>query len=521
MAIGENRTVTIGTANKIGLMLFDGTLGQQMSINIVGVTIGSSNVSIYKPDGGTLVSSTNVGTSGKFIDTLTVPATGTYTILISALSYTGTMTLALYNVVDITGTISPGGPSVTSMIATPGQNARYTFAGTAGQRISLLMTGITTSCNVNINKPDGTNQAGYYNPGSGAFIDTQTLATTGTYSILVDPFFANTGTITLTLYDVPADLTGSITPGGSAVTVTTTVAGQNARLTFSGTAGQRVSLNMTSVTISSSNVSISKPDSTNLVAPTSVTTSGKFIDTQTLPTTGTYTILIDPQNNYAGNMTLTLYSVPADFSGTISPGGAPVTVTTTTPGQNGLVTFTGAAGQRVSLKMTSVTINGSNVNIYKPDGSVLAGYANVTTTGAFLEPVTLPVAGTYSILVDPQLTYTGSMTLTLYDVVDFAGSTTVNGSSVTVTLNTPGQNGQVTFSGTSGQQVTVRVTSNTIAGVTVKLLKPDGSQLTSSFSSSSSFNLPQQTLPTTGTYTIVIDPNGTNTGSMNVSVTSP
>jgi len=59
------------------------------------------------------------------------------------------------------------------------------------------------------------------------------------------------------------------------------------------------------------------------------------------------------------------------------------------------------------------------------------------------------------------------------------------------------------------------------AGAGVRLLKPDGSQLTSSFSSSSSFNLTQQTLPTTGTYTIVIDPSGTNTGSMNVSVTSP
>lgn len=126
----------------------------------------------------------------------------------------------------------------------------------------------------------------------------------------------------------------------------------------------------------------------------------------------------------------------------------------------------------MSLKMTSVTINGSNVNIYKPDGSVLAGYANVTTTGAFIEPVTLPVAGIYSILVDLQITYTGNMTLTLYDVVDFSGSTTVNGSSVTVTLNTPGQNEQVTFSGTSLQQVTVRVTSNTESSQAPSTKKP-------------------------------------------------
>jgi hypothetical protein len=37
----------------------------------------------------------------------------------------------------------------------------------------------------------------------------------------------------------------------------------------------------------------------------------------------------------------------------------------------------------------------------------------------------------------------------------------------------------------------------------------------------SSFNLATQTLPTTGTYTIVVDPPGATTGSINVSVTNP
>ena len=489
---------------------------------MTGVTISSSYVSISKPDSTNLVVPTLVSTTGKFIDTQILPTTGTYTIMEDPSgAYIGSATLTLYDVTDVSGTITPGGPPVTATITTLGQNAQYTFAGTAGQRISLLMTAVTTSCNVNIYKPDGAILAGFYNPGSGSFIDTQTLPATGTYTILVDPFFANTGSMTLTLYDIPADVMGSITPGGSPVTVTTSVPGQNAKLTFSGTAGQLVSLNLTNVTISSSYVSISKPDSTNLVAQTFVSTSGKFIDTQTLPTTGTYTILLDPSNNYTGNATLTLYGVPANGNSAITPGGSSVTVTTTVPGQNAALSFTGTTGQRVSLNMTSVTINGSNVYIYKPDGSILVWYPNVNTTGAYIDAITLPAAGTYSILVDPQIAYTGSMTLTLYNVVDFSGSTTVGGSSVTVTLSTPGQNGQVTFSGTSGQQVTVRVTSNTIAGVTVKLLKPDGSQLTSSFSSSSSFNLTQQTLPSTGTYTIVIDPGGTATGSMNVSVTSP
>ena len=45
--------------------------------------------------------------------------------------------------------------------------------------------------------------------------------------------------MTLTLYLVPADVSATITPGGPPVTVTTTSAGQNARLTFAGHGGRR------------------------------------------------------------------------------------------------------------------------------------------------------------------------------------------------------------------------------------------------------------------------------------------
>ncbi len=119
-------------------------------------------------------------------------------------------------------------------------------------------------------------------------------------------------------------------------------------------------------------------------------------------------------------------------------------------------------------------------------------------------------------LWDPQ-----THTLTLYGVVDVTGTLTINGPSVSVTITTPGQNARLTFSGTASQQVTVRLTSNTIGTVTVKLFKPDTTALTSTTSNAANFNLATQTLPTTGTYTVVVDPSGTNTGSLTVSVTSP
>jgi len=289
---------------------------------------------------------------------------------------------------------------------------------------------------------------------------------------------------------------------------------------------------MTNVTIGTSSccsvrVSILKPDGTTLVSPQFVGTSGSFIDVQTLPATGTYTIVVDPQGTDVGGITLTLFDVPADPTPSITAGGSAVTVTTTVPGQNARPTFSGTAAQRISLRMTSVTIGTSSccsvrVSILNPDGSTLVSPTFVGTAGGFIDVQTLATTGTYTIVVDPQNADIGSITLTLYSVpADTTGTVTIGGSAVGVTLATPGQNGSLTFTGTSGQQATVHVTSNTMSTVQVTLFKPDGTQMTSAFTSATSFNLTTQSLTTTGTYTIKINPDSSNTGSLNISVTNP
>jgi len=519
---GAPVTAVISAVGQNARLTFSGTANQRVSVSMGSSTIpGITYVSVLNPDGSSLVFP--VGSSSGFIDTFTLPTSGVYTILVDPnATGTGSLTVTLYDVgSDFTGTIVPGGSPVTVTITVPGQNARLTFTGAVGQRVSLAMTnstipGLTT---VSILKPDGSYLV---NPTvtSGGFIDPATIPVAGTYTVLTDPLGVGTGSLTLTLYDVPADFTGSITAGGSAVTTTTTVPGQNARLTFNGTTGQRVSVGMTNSTIPGlTTVSILNPDSTILVNPT-VTSSG-FIDTATLGVSGTYTILVDCLGAGTGSLTLTLYDVPADFTGSITPGGSPVTTTTTVPGQNARLTFNGTTGQRVSVAMTNSTMTGlTTVSILNPDGTTLVN-PTVTSSG-FIDTKTLVATGAHTIVVDGSGPVTGSLTLTLHDVpADFTSTITPNGSSVAVTLSVPGQNGQLTFSGSSGQQVTVHVTGNTMGLVTVKLLKPDQSVLTSWSSSSSSFNLPTQTLPTAGTYTITVDPNAANTGTMNVSVTVP
>jgi ABC-type cobalamin transport system ATPase subunit len=141
-------------------------------------------------------------------------------------------------------------------------------------------------------------------------------------------------------------------------------------------------------------------------------------------------------------------------------------------------------------------------------------------TTVFIDTIELPAAGTYTAMVDPSGPSTGTVTVRVTTITDATGSVTINGGAVPVTIATAGQRALITFSGTAGQQATVRITNSTTGYTTVTLKKPDGSTATSSSTSGSNFNLATQTL-VEGQYTIIVDPSGTGTGTLNVAVTSP
>jgi hypothetical protein len=445
---------------------------------------------------------------------------GTYTVVVDpASTYTGNNTLKLHDVpADTIASITPGGSGVGLTTTVPGQNGRLTFTGAANDRVSVKANPSTiATTTLSILDAAGVTLASTLILGSG-FLDTQTLPAAGQYSIFVDPYLAYTGSMTVTLYDVPADLTGTISLGGSAVPLNITTPGQNGWLTFSGTSGQRVSLTMTAGALTSGSAVILNPDQSPLIAG-GFGNGTSLLGPVTLPSSGTFSIAVDPLSDSTGTITLTLNSVPADVTGSITPGGSPVQVTLTGAGQNGQLTFTGTAGQRISLGVSGGP--DGTVTIRKPDQTALAS-TTMWFFPSFVDAVTLPTTGTYTLVIDPSAANTGSVTLTLYDVpADFTGTVTVGGSAQTVNTTTPGQNASLTFSGTASQQVTVHVTGNTMGLVFVSLLKPDGTTLTTWVSSSSSFDLPAQTLPTTGTYTIAIDPFQASTGTMNVQVTNP
>jgi subtilisin family serine protease len=516
---GPPVTVTASAPGQNPRLRFDGQAGERVSVKLSSFSISSSFVSILKPDGSTLGTNAYVGIFGGFLDVRALPMAGTYTILIDPQStYTGSMTVNLYDVpADATATITPGGAAVALTTTTPGQNMRLPFTGSAGQRVSFKVSGSTlSSAYVSILKPDGTalGATAYVGTGGG-FFDTRALAAAGTYTILIDPQDVTTGSATVTLYDVPPDAGGLITPGGSA-SVSIATPGQNARLTFTGTAGERVSVNVTGVSLTGTwaYASILKPDGTTLGANAYVGSTGGFLDTRALPTAGTYTILFDPQDATTGSATLTLYDVPPDAAATLVPGGPGQSVTMGTPGQNAQLSFSGQAGERISLKLSGSTISFSYVSLLKPDGTTLGANSVVGTGSGFVDTRTLPVAGTYKVVIDPQNTATGSMTVSLYDVLPDLSGPLTTGSPTTLSIAAPGQNARLTFAGAAGERISVQLAGSTMSAAWLSILKPDGTTLgTNTYAGVGNSFLDTRTLPAAGTYTIVVDPQDSATGS--------
>jgi hypothetical protein len=404
----------------------------------------------------------------------------------------------------------------------PGQNAVLSFHGLAGQRVSLKLSGVTmgtsTCCAANVSMP------GVFAPTlfgrNGLFVDTKVLPATGEYRVLLDPVGMETGSATVTLYDVPPDT--SVPLSGPTTVSAGSVPGQNAAATFSGVAGQRVLLRASNVTVGTSTCCSLKLSITGITTPVLMGRNGGTLDTMRLPSTGTYSVLVDPQAMDSGSVTLTLHDVPPDVTGSITPGGAPVSVATSAPGQNAALLFAGVAGQRVSLKLSGLTAGTSTccslkVGILKPDGSNLVPGALFGTNGGFVDTKTLPVSGTYTLVLDPQNLDVGGATLTLYDVPpEVTGSLTVGGSSVNVSLGTPGQNAVLTFTGTAGQRVTVRASNVTIGPSTccsfvLSVRRPDGATQAATLLGTNGGVL-SSTLSAAGSYSVQIDPQAAASG---------
>ena len=188
----------------------------------------------------------------------------------------------------------------------------------------------------------------------------------------------------------------------------------------------------------------------------------------------------------------------------------PTTVSLPNGSSLGMLLFDGVAGHTISASFAPV--NGTfGYQLLGPDNSLVSS-GSVCNAVCF-EADRLPTTGTYTVAV-----FYNSATVTLSDSTPITQAITPNGSAVTLNLGL-GQNGQLTFAATAGQQAAVQFSSNTIPDVTVSLLSPDGTVVRTLRTTASSFSFGSAMLPQSGQHTILIHPMNSSTGSVTVSLT--
>jgi YD repeat-containing protein len=219
------------------------------------------------------------------------------------------------------------------------------------------------------------------------------------------------------------------------------------------------------------------------VAIAQVTSAGPTALLANLPATTTGRVSVATPAGTATSSTL-LWVVPppyavADVDSTDTLSIATLTtVPINTANKIAMRVFEGTQGQRVSINVTDVNAGVTTVKIYDAYGNVLRS-GNIASSG-LVEPVTLPVSATYTVVADPVGSNTGSVKLTLYDVPPDITTPITFGSPLVVDLTSPpapGRNARLTFSGTTDQRVSVKTTDTTSLFGAIRLLKPDGTLL--------------------------------------------
>ncbi|HZT02529.1 MAG TPA: IPT/TIG domain-containing protein, partial [Steroidobacteraceae bacterium] len=320
--------------------------------------------------------------------------------------------------------------------------------------------------------------------------------------------------------------TGRLPTDGSLTSLTLAASHISVQL-FDGSAGDLLTIGIGSISVASATLKIFKPDGTSLTSG-AVSSSGQGVQLPKLSTTGTYTVVVDPGAN-SGSIAL---SIVKPLRATLALDGTPTVLTVTPPGRRTLLTFAGTQGAYANIALSGVTVSTGTISVIAPNGAVLQSAPFGTSNGGGgIEPE-LPQNGLYTVLIDPTGSVGGSLNVALT-----TSSSPTLGIGQSVNVNLPNQTPiDVTFQATAGQYLSLGISENQsgVSGATFKVLKPDGTTLTSSsftgstcgggigcsgYSGKAVINL--GSLPMGGTYTVVVQQTGTGSGTITLTLSAP
>jgi YD repeat-containing protein len=457
---GAPGSLAIGTANKHGIVVFDGTQGDYLTLVVSSLAVSPSGSVPYKlfDPSNAQVATGSVSTSAPTIHLPRLARTGSYSIIFSPGAATASLSFALKR----DPALSASQPTANLSITVPGQTARVLFQGAAGSAATVrLAISSTTPANETATlqtwRPDGTqlHTTTGTQSSDGAVTQVASLPATGTYATYVIPWNSATGTMSVTLN--PA---ANVEIDASALSVSNSAAGYQKRYFLNATAGQTLAVALTGLAYtptssSSTTVTVYKPDGAQLLSDGNCSFPGgncQQLLSGSLPMTGKYMVVLTPPSSVSFTGTLTLSSL---ITGALTSGTA-ANLSFTRPGHSALYTLSGTAGQAVTLRLTISGTTPANqtttLQVFKPDGTVLhTNTGSQSTDGAVTHVASLPSTGTYKVYVVPWLSATGTMALTLNPAMDLV----VDADSSTIATTTAGYTKRFLFNATAGQRVGV------------------------------------------------------------------
>ncbi len=347
-----------------------------------------------------------------------LPADGNYTLVVYNYPYYGTSTYSFeaYQNVAPTSTLALGTP-VSGTIVNPGDEATYTFAGTAGQ--TLYFNGLDSAAETyaQLTGPNGNSIFNQYISYDSYTYDNYgpfTLTATGTYSLTIYNSSDETGAYNFVLDDTASAAPVALTSGAGTSVSDSIPTGLSANIyQISGTAGENLYFQTQSESGGYYDLYWT------LYGPTNQSVnSGYYWDSfpATLSTAGTYYLVVDGTN--AGNTSGVSYNF--EVYDNVNPTstltlGTPVSGTIVNPGDEATYTFTGTVGQTLYLNALD-SDSGFYAELTNPSGNeIFDQYIsyNYDTEGDY-GPFTLSASGTYSLTINGDGS-TGSYNFALDD----------------------------------------------------------------------------------------------------------
>ncbi len=436
-AFGQTAKGTISSAGQTNACTFSGNDNDILDFTMT-TTSGtmSPEIQLYNSSGKLIASAANRYANGACaggtvveMNTVQLPATDTYTVIVGDCAATNTGTYSFYSqrIDSPLGAANlPFGGTEPGTIGSAAQNNTYTFSANANDVVDFTMSTTTGSIYPRIRLYDPSGKLvidaanrfanGACAGGSTWEANSVALSSSGTYVVLLaDCSDTNTGTYNIYLQRANNPSGAASLPFGQTESATIGAAAQSNTYSFKANANDVVDFTMSTTTGSIyPRIRLYDPsgklmvDAANRYA--NGTCAGGSIweaDSVTLPTTGTYVVLLGDCTD-VNTGTYDIYAQRTDSPpGTTLAFGKTVTGDITAAAQSNTYTFHANVNDVVDLTMT--TTSGSlypRIRIYGPTGKLVVDAANRYANGACAggttweaDTVALSLSGTYTVLL--------------------------------------------------------------------------------------------------------------------------